>query len=576
MKQEFNNIGVYPKGNKTQQKVTCPNCFKIGKKHYKDLCLSINLDTGLYNCHKCGWKGCVKPKDNYMPIKQYTKPKKNNLQKINQIGLEFLQKRGITKEVIQANKIISTKDGQSIVFPYFKDNELINYKTRGLAKKTFTQSKDSLPIIYNYDRVKNEKLIIICEGEMDSLSWEVAGITWHTSVNMGAPNIKDKNLDKKLECISNCYEVFEQAERVYIATDNDDNGRYLEEELVRRFGAEKCKIVNLKPHKDANEVLLKEGIESLKQRVRDAHDPKLEGIFTIDDIYDSMIDSYRNGQERGSTTHISLIDNAWTWRIGEVNIWTGYQNEGKSMFLGQLSLLKAFHDGWKFGVFSPENMPINDFYSDLIESYIGKSADPFYSKNYMNEKEFREGLEFMKKHFFVIYPKKSYKLDDIFDRAKFLVKTKGIRSLIIDPYNTVQHRMQMGEREDLYISRFMSQLKRFAVENKISVHLVAHQVTPQKDDNNRYYKPDVNRIKGGGTFADKCDNCLFIWRPNRALDFSDTRVIFGSQKIKKQKLVGYPQEIHGITYDRKSSRYYFNNETPFVEIDKYRCDLKQE
>ena len=41
MKQEFNNIGVYPKGNKTQQKVTCPNCFKIGKKQYKDFCLSI-------------------------------------------------------------------------------------------------------------------------------------------------------------------------------------------------------------------------------------------------------------------------------------------------------------------------------------------------------------------------------------------------------------------------------------------------------------------------------------------------------------------------------------------------------
>ena len=41
----------------------------------------------------------------------------------------------------------------------------------------------------------------------------------------------------------------------------------------------------------------------------------------------------------------------------------------------------------------------------------------------------------------------------------------------------------------------MSELKRFAVENKISVHLVAHQVTPQKDDNGRYRKPDVNSIK---------------------------------------------------------------------------------
>ena len=205
------------------------------------------------------------------------------------------------------------------------------------------------------------------------------------------------------------------------------------------------------------------------------------------------------------------------------------------MFLNQLALLKAFFDGWKFGVFSPENMPINDFFNDLIETYIGKSADPFFTNNYMSEDEFREGMAFMKKHFFIIYPKKSYKLEDIFDRAKFLVKTKGIRSLIIDPYNTIQHRMQHGEREDLYISRFMSELKRFAIENKISIHLVAHQVTPQKDDNNKYFKPDLNRIKGGGTFSDKADNVLFVWRPNRAVDFSDTSVIFGSQKIKKQK-----------------------------------------
>jgi len=182
----------------------------------------------------------------------------------------------------------------------------------------------------------------------------------------------------------------------------------------------------------------------------------------------------------------------------------------------------------------------------------------------------------MKKHFFIIYPKKSYKLDDIFERAKFLVKAKGIRSLIIDPYNTVQHRMQRGEREDLYISRFMSELKRFAVENKISVHLVAHQVTPQKDDQGRYNKPDVNRIKGGGTFADKSDNVLFVWRPNRALDFSNTSVIFGSQKIKKQKLVGYPQEVEGITYSRKSNRYYFNMETPFDIVDNIRCEKELE
>ena len=73
---------------------------------------------------------------------------------------------------------------------------------------------------------------------MDSLSWEVAGIEFHTSVNMGAPNQGDNNIDKKLECISNCYDIFDEAKNIYIATDEDENGRILQKELVRRFGAE--------------------------------------------------------------------------------------------------------------------------------------------------------------------------------------------------------------------------------------------------------------------------------------------------------------------------------------------------
>jgi twinkle protein len=220
-------------------------------------------------------------------------------------------------------------------------------------------------------------------------------------------------------------------------------------------------------------------------------------------------------------------------------------------------------------------MPMRDFFNDIIEMYIGKSADPYYNHQ-MTEAQYKEGIEFVKKHFFLIYPQKHFSLDNIFERAKFLVRQKGIRSLIIDPYNTVQHKMFRGEREDLYISRFMSELKRFAIDYDISINLVAHQVTPMKAEDGRYYKPDVNKIKGGGTFADKADNVMFVWRPNRALDFSDTSVIFGSQKIKKQKLVGIPQEVTGINFNIKEQRYYFNGFSPFSEIDVLRCEKKRE
>ncbi len=569
--QKFIDLGIEIKGNTPQQKLKCPNCIKIGKENWKDRCLSVNVNEGLYNCHKCGWSGKIR-ENNFIATmdKTYKAPEKANMKKLTKEGRKFLNDRGITDKVIDANKIVSSKNNKNVVFPYFRNNTITNYKTRGIDGKFFTQSKDAEPIIYNYDRCKASKTIVICEGEMDSLSWEVAGIEFHTSVNMGAPNIGDKNIDKKLECLSNCYEVFEQAEQIYIATDEDENGRNLQKELVRRFGADKCLLVDLKPFKDANEVLLHEGAESLRERLKTALNPKIEGVFSLDDCKMSMLDGFYNGQERGSTTYIDSIDRAWTWRNGEVNIWTGYQNEGKSIFVNQLATLKAFHDGWKFAVFSPENMPMNDFFNDIIEMYIGSSSDPFHKDRQMCLEEYEEAMDFVKKHFFLIYPKKNYELNTIFDRAKYLVKTKGIRSLIIDPYNTIQHRMRSGEREDLYISRFMSELKRFALDYNISIHLVAHQVTPQKDESGRYYKPDVNRIKGGGTFADKADNVMFIWRPHRALDFSSKDVIFGSQKIKKQKLVGMPQEIDKIIFNVREQRYYYNGVTPFKKIDEIR------
>ena len=225
--------------------------------------------------------------------KQYKQPSKNNMKTLSYKGRKFLNDRGITNEVIDRNKIVSSDDNRSIIFPYIKDGQFMNYKMRGVDGKFFSQAKDAKPIIYNYDGVKGQSSIVICEGEIDSLSWEVAGISFHTSVNMGAPNVGDKSIDKKLECLTTCYDIFDEASKIYIATDNDDNGRNLEKELIRRFGADKCRLVDLRPFKDANEVLVQEGIESLQKRLKMAEAPKVEGVFEVDDVFESMLDGLR-------------------------------------------------------------------------------------------------------------------------------------------------------------------------------------------------------------------------------------------------------------------------------------------
>jgi twinkle protein len=85
--QEFLDLGIEPKGNSEEQKVKCPKCKSLGKENWKDTCLSINTLMGVYNCHKCGYKGTVKKAKEMQqytkPMKQYTKPSKTNMKRIS-------------------------------------------------------------------------------------------------------------------------------------------------------------------------------------------------------------------------------------------------------------------------------------------------------------------------------------------------------------------------------------------------------------------------------------------------------------------------------------------------------------
>ena len=253
--------------------------------------------------------------------------------------------------------------------------------------------------------------------------------------------------------------------------------------------------------------------------------------------------------------------------MGEVTIWSGYNNEGKSLFLKQLLLLKSKFEGWKHAIYSPEEMPFSEWYTDVIESYVGLSADPTqkYYNNYMNEMQLQDGIRFMNEHFFMVYPEEEQSIDEILKRFSYLIRKKNLKTVTLDPYNQIQHKMMSGEREDLYISRFMSKLKKFAVQHEVEVHLVAHQVTPKFEVGKNYPEPNIYLIKGGGTFADKADNVCAVWRENRNTDIRDTAVKFISQKIKKQKLTGIPGSV-SLTYDRHANRYLINGESPLNAV----------
>ena len=54
-----------------------------------------------------------------------------------------------------------------------------------------------------------------------------------------------------------------------------------------------------------------------------------------------MVKTFTDGKRRGEDTHWFDLNENYTHRLGEVTLWTGYMNEGKSTFLKQLLLAKA-------------------------------------------------------------------------------------------------------------------------------------------------------------------------------------------------------------------------------------------
>lgn len=280
-------------------------------------------------------------------------------------------------------------------------------------------------------------------------------------------------------------------------------------------------------------------------------------IYTADsETEEEMVRQLHEGLDKGTTTHFKSIDPHWTWRNREFNIWTGYNNEGKTTILNELLLCKSVGEGWKHGIFTPENMPQKDFFTELAQVFMGKSADRD-RYNCMSEKELRDAVGFLREHFFLIYPPKAnFTMSNIELAFKYLRDKHGIQTATLDPYLKIRHELMPGEPEHLYIARFMMERIDFCRTEDLSYHLVAHQVTPKQNaETGNFPKPNLYNIKGGGTFSDSTDNVLAGWRPERGSDPRSTLMNFISDKVKKQRLVGIPG-MSLIDYNRKDGRYW--------------------
>ncbi|KAK3188776.1 hypothetical protein Dsin_028337 [Dipteronia sinensis] len=529
-----------------KNRLVCPMC-KGGDSEEQSLSLSIDQDGhyAVWVCFraKCGWRGSTRALahsrslNSSFKFNQISKVKTPRHFTEESLELEplcdqligYFSERLITRRTLERNRVMQKRYGDNevaIAFTYRRKGKLLNCKYRDITKR-FWQEKDAEKILYGLDDIEGASDIVIVEGEIDMLSMEEAGIYNCVSVPDGAPSkVSQKDLppedqDTKYQYLWNCKDYLMKASRIILATDGDLPGQALAEELARRLGRERCwrvrwpKKNEVDHFKDANEVLMYLGADALKEAVENAELYPIKGLFSFRDFFDE-IDSYYYrtvGDEFGISTGWRGLDSLYNVVPGELTIVTGVPNSGKSEWIDALLCNINESVGWKFALCSMENK-VREHARKLLEKHIKK---PFFNASYgqsverMTVEEFEQGKEWLGDTFSLIRCENDSlpSINWVLELAKAAVLRHGVRGLVIDPYNELDHQRPSNTTETEYVSQMLTKIKRFALHHSVHVWFVAH---PRQLHQWVGGPPNLYDISGSAHFINKCDNGIVVHR----------------------------------------------------------------
>lgn len=443
------------------------------------------------------WLGVFEPSSIPKPKKNYRKPERpQGIAKPKDRVREYLESRKLNKS-IEAFHVggADTRNGERgpwVVFPYRREGELLNIKylhlERKAGKKNIRVEKDCEPCLFGWDVIKDEiRIVVICEGEIDAMSFYEYGVQ-ALSVPFGGGG------GNKQQWIETEYANLDRFSEIYLCLDNDEAGKEGAQEIVRRLGAHRCRIVTL-PYKDANECLMNgvtqdQIFECLKQAEsldpEELRKPKTYMGEVIELFYPT------GGKKPGfdfpwPKVPIRLLN-------GELSIWTGINGHGKSLLLGQV----LNHAGTQkhSSVIASFEMAPEKTLGRIVRQMTGQERPP--------QSEIMDAVLFLNGYMWIFDLVGTAKKERLLEVFKYAYQRYGITQFVIDSL------MKCGINEDDYNAQkaFVDTLCDFAKSTKTHIHLVAHS----RKGGSELNPPNKMDVKGTGSLTDLADNLFCVYR----------------------------------------------------------------
>ncbi len=393
-------------------------------------------------------------------------------------------------------KVCESDDGKAIVFPFIeKDQEskkeiAVHRKFLRLerpdGKKDSWTTKGTKRCLYGKNLVDDDvSEIVICEGEIDALSWN--------SVGIAAVSIPNGVLD--FEWVDIDWDWLARFERIFVSADMDEPGKACAQEICKRLGLHRCSIVSL-PKKDANECL----VAGLKKAdfdkfLVDSKPIELDEIKRPIDFQKEVTDYYETDPAtQGWETPWPEVP--WRIRKSEFTVLSGFSGHGKTAGLNQL-MLHLVKQGCKIMDASLEIKPGMTLYN-MTRCCLGKKYSP--------KKEVEGCISWLNESMFFLDCIGTVSVARLLHAMEYARKRHGIDVFIIDSL------FKCGLSSEDYGSQreFADKLTTFCNNTGAHVILVAH--SRKTSNGNEYAVPTKSDVAGSSDLTNAAFNVIIFWR----------------------------------------------------------------
>jgi twinkle protein len=617
--EEFAKIGITDSLKDGNNAVQCPECKdsrKDANKSKKPLTVHVEINNNWYHCNHCGWKGSVENLEKYKILHEkvnYQKPSSYS-DKVKR----YITSRGITEYTMKLCGVQEQKrKGKDyLVFPLTRNGVIVNAIFRGVDQKSFFLGKkdDGAEMVFlGLDDIDlSHPEIIITEGIFDYLTLRNIRDKHNNpvyknviSVPAGVPPVGS---EIKPESLSYLYEhkfvsIAPNIKKFILFTDGDEAGRWLASILASKLQKPRCCTVrypNGCKDNDPNGVYLQYGETAIAEMITNARPYPLRGVIKAFDIKERVDQIRDTGFTPGYKCGKPSVDNLYTFKPPYFYVVTGKSGTGKSVFTRWY--FKNLIDNNEaanlhFCVFSPEMRPPQReiaMWSQLLAGGDIKRNEA----NSMSEDSYYKALKWIDEHLTFIAPgvnnfesmdgkineSNFNTVESLFEHVKAVKNQRDVTGVILDAWNTLDHKLLSGENEVQYINRTLEQILEFSETYDVGFWMIAHphKLTPigGKKNNPNVPRAHMYNINGGQPWENKTDTGIVLHR-NPFIEKIDEQT--GDHAISPQgeylwvRSEDAPLEIHIDKAKFREIAKYGSTEVTMSDYENFitECDGEQ-